>query len=279
MATIYRLKQTKIGGRKHCTRTPVKHPGGGPKKLTTRDERHLLRCIPVLREEEGNFCAKRLMQRAGLSKKKVTDRTVRRCLNENGYYYLQAREKGLMTKNDQRKRRIFAKQVQGNYSADVWISKVAFYLDGVSLFYKRNPADQARAPKGRIWKKKCEGLSLGCTAKGSKERSGGKVLKLMAAISYGKGVLMCHPYKYFDGPTFAAFVREKFPEMFRKAGKKGPRIFVQDNDPVQNSGSVRRALNALKGKQLKIPPRSPDVNPIDQSPEAEAASTETKHNT
>ena len=68
-ATIYRLKQTKIGGWKHCTQTTIKHPGGRPKKLTTRDERHLLQCIPVLREEEGNFCAKRLMQRAGLSKK------------------------------------------------------------------------------------------------------------------------------------------------------------------------------------------------------------------
>ena len=74
---------------------------------------------------------------------------------------------------------------------------------------------------------------------------------------------MCHPYEYFDGPTFAAFVREKCREMFRKAGKKGRCIFVQDNDPVQNSGSVRRALNALKAKQLKIPPRSPDVNPIE----------------
>ena len=72
-ATIYRLKQTKIGGWKHCTRTPIKHPGGQPKKLTTQDERHLLPCIPVLREEEGNFCAKRLMQRAGLSKKKVSN--------------------------------------------------------------------------------------------------------------------------------------------------------------------------------------------------------------
>ena len=68
-ATIYRLKQTKIGGWKHCTQTTIKHPGGRPKKLTTRDERHLLQCNPVLREEEGNFCAKRLMQRAGLSKK------------------------------------------------------------------------------------------------------------------------------------------------------------------------------------------------------------------
>ena len=55
---------------------------------------------------------------------------------------------------------------------------MAFNLDGVSLFYKRNPADQARAPKGHIWQKKCEGLSLGCTAKGSKEGSGGKVVEV-----------------------------------------------------------------------------------------------------
>ena len=31
---------------------------------------------------------------------------------------------------------------------------------------------------------------------------------------------------------------------------------------MQNSESVRQALNTLKAKQLKIPPRSPDVNPI-----------------
>ena len=32
---------------------------------------------------------------------------------------------------------------------------------------------------------------------------------------------------------------------------------------MQNSESVRQALNALKAKQLKIPPRSPDINPIE----------------
>ena len=57
-----------------------------------------------------------------------------------------------MSKNDQRKRRIFAKELQNNYSADVWVSKVAFYLDGVSLYYKRNPADRPRAAKGYMAK-------------------------------------------------------------------------------------------------------------------------------
>ena len=32
---------------------------------------------------------------------------------------------------------------------------------------------------------------------------------------------------------------------------------------MQNSESVCQALNALKAKQLKIPPRSPDINPIE----------------
>ena len=126
-----------------------------------------------------------------------------------------------MSKNDQRKRGIFAKELQNNYSADVWVSKVVFYVDGVSLYYKRNPADRARAPKGRIWRKTSEGLKQCCTPKGSKEGSGGKVLKLMVAISYGRGVLMCHLYEHFDRPTFPAFVMDKFPEMFRKAEKKG----------------------------------------------------------
>ena len=128
--------------------------------------------------------------------KNVSDRTIRRCLNQNGYHYLQARKKGLMSRTDQRKRKTSAKEVQNNYSADVWISKVAFYLDVVSLYYKSNSSDQARAPKRRIWRKK-SGLKQGRIAKGSKEGRGGKVLKLMVAISCGKGVLMCHPYEHF----------------------------------------------------------------------------------
>jgi len=34
----------------------------------------------------------------------------------------------------------------------------------------------------------------GCTAKGSKEGSGAKVVKVIVAISYGKGAIVCHQY-------------------------------------------------------------------------------------
>ena len=41
-----------------------------------------------------------------------------------------------------------------------------------------------RAHKARIWRKHGEGLSFGCTAKGRKEGTGGKVLKLPYLSTY-----------------------------------------------------------------------------------------------
>jgi hypothetical protein len=47
------------------------------------------------------------------------------------------------------------------------------YLDGTGFAYKRNPLNQALAPKGRVWRKRSEGLTPGCTAKGQKTGTGG----------------------------------------------------------------------------------------------------------
>jgi len=93
-------------------------------------------------------------------------------------------------------------------------------LDGVIFCYKHNPYHQARAPRGRIWRKKSEGLELGCIAKQSKEGSGGKVLKLMVAITHGKEVIFCHRYSTMNGSEFEKFVKEHFDDIFRKSGEK-----------------------------------------------------------
>ena len=108
-----------------------------------------------------------------------------------------------------------------DYSKDVWKDDVAFYLDCVSFWYKRNPADQASAPHGRIWRKKCEGLMRGYTAKGGKVGSGGKVAKVAMAISYGKGAIVSHQYDKLDGAYFAEFVQDNFENVFRIANKNG----------------------------------------------------------
>ena len=54
---------------------------------------------------------------------------------------------------------------------------------------------------------------------GKKEGSGGRVLKLLVAISYNKGVIACHPYEKLDGQVFENFVKANFASFFRKPDK------------------------------------------------------------
>ena len=104
--------------------------------------------------------------------------------------------------------------MQADYALNVWKDSVAFYLDGFSFLYKTNPMDQARAPKGRVWRKKSEGLTQGCQAKGRKVGTGGKVAKFIVAISHGKGVLVCDRYEKMDANYLSSFIDQNFNTMF-----------------------------------------------------------------
>jgi hypothetical protein len=79
------------------------------------------------------------MENACICRKDVSESTISRFLNKEGYYYLQARKKGFLTKADMKKRRSFARRMQNEYSHDVWTQDIAFYLDGTGFAYKRNP--------------------------------------------------------------------------------------------------------------------------------------------
>jgi len=69
---------------------------GRPKRLSTRDNRNLMRAIPRLRELEGSFTSKRIAAFAGIDPA-VSNRTVRRYLNKSGYGYYRSRKKGLLS--------------------------------------------------------------------------------------------------------------------------------------------------------------------------------------
>ena len=99
---------------------------GRKRKLSLRQERLILRSISVLREREGSFTSKRLMQYSRI--RGISDRTIRRLLNRNGYHYLQARKKGLMSASDRMKRVAFARRIINNYPPDVWTNKIAYLL-------------------------------------------------------------------------------------------------------------------------------------------------------
>jgi len=158
-ATVYRYKKRELSAQK-TTKRLGENRGGRPPKLQARDERKLLRALKFLRKEEGRFSSARIMEVAGITHVQVSVRTVRRFLNKHGYYYLQARRKGLLKETDLRQRVKFVKNMKKQCSRDVWKKHVAFYLDGVSFYHKVNPADQARAAQGRIWRKNARARAL-----------------------------------------------------------------------------------------------------------------------
>ena len=221
--------------------------------------RLLIRRLNVLRSKEVNFTCKRLMEEAGIDQGRVSVRTVSRFLNSQNYFYLQCAKKGVMNEEDIKKRVRFAKHMKQNYSENVWTEEIGFYLDGTGFTHKQNPLDQASVLKARVCRKKSEHLALGCTAKGHKEGTGGKVLRLIVAISYDKGVICCEPYERMNGRYFASFIDANFHRLFHVAGKGSRRLFVQDGDPSQNSSLARAAMQRTNSTLLKLCPRSPDL--------------------
>ena len=234
---------------------------GRPKKLTERQERNVLRWLYKLRHSTGSFSSKTIKVETGITE--VSDRTIRRVLNKNGFFYLQCRKKGLLTHADKHKRVQFARHILRHYNNDIWTKSVCFYLDATSFVHKFNPLDQARAPRSRTWRKKNEGLLQGCTAKGSKVGHGGRIVHFMVAISYRRGVIICEPYEKMNGHYFALFVGRNVDQMFKDSGKGNSRMFLMDGDPSQNSKVARVVIDSCRAECLRIPPRSPDLNPIE----------------
>eukprot|EP00794_Sanderia_malayensis_P001028 gene1028-biopygen266 len=258
-ATVYRHTRKPLNGKCHDARKQNK---GRPPKLTGKDMRHVLRTIPKLREREGSFTSRRVAVEAGVEEK-VSNCTVRRFLNKEGYAYLRSRKKGLMTRKDLSATMKFCRNIRKRkFGPDFWRKHISFYLDGKGFEFKTNPFDQARAPKAREWRKQNEGLKIGCTSKGRKE--GAVTCNFMVGISYDAGVVLCEQYYGpINGDKMAGIVHSSFQQAFEKSINPKGRRFLQDGCPRQNSRTARDAFDAVNGMVFKIPPRSPDLNPIE----------------
>ena len=112
---------------------------GRPRKLTERQKRLITRGIVTLRTKEGNFSAARIMEHAGIDNSEVSVRTVSRFLNEKGYYYLQARKKGLLKRDDLKTRLSFAKWCKKDLPENFWTEHLSFFLDRTGFAHKLNP--------------------------------------------------------------------------------------------------------------------------------------------
>ena len=240
-----------------------KHNPGRPRKLTLRMERTIVRTVR-LRQEVKGFSSKKVQESAVLGWG-ISNRDVRRCLARHGFKYCQSRKKGLLTEKDKKDRVKFARRCL-KLPAEHWQKDIAFYLDGVGFAHKMDPAGEARMVSSMTWRKASEGILI--TTKGRKEGSGGKMANFFVAIAHGKGPVMAKHHEWkITGQNFAQhIVEESFPSTFEKcnAGSALPlsRMFLQDGCPRQNAKVVKNALES-RYEVFRIPPRSPDLNPIE----------------
>ena len=173
-------------------------------------------------------------------------------------------KQGILTEKDLKVRLSFAKKAKKLFAHDIWCKEICFYLDGAGFTHKFNPCQNSRRRIAKTWRKKSEGLAMHCTTAGNHEGNGGRVAKFMVSIAYGKGVVLCeHFTEKLNGKSFAKFVRDHFPSCFEKCGNVEEKVFLQDGDPSQNSALAMKAIQEVGCKKFSIPPRSPDLNPIE----------------
>ena len=147
-------------------------------------------------------------------------------------------------------------------STDFWKEDISFYFDGVGFVHHSRPKQHALACRGKVWRKHGEGLSLNCTSKGQTESNGGKQIKNFVAISHNCGVICAEQYEKLSGATFADFITRNFGKLFQRSGKNTTK-WLQDGDPFQNSAAAKKAMENMEATLVLIPPRSPDLNPIE----------------
>ena len=85
-------------------------------------------------------------------RKDVSDERVRRVLRDAGYRFLHSRKKGLLKKDDHKKRRKFAHRFSKMLTDKFWEEGISFYIDAAGFQHKYNPHDEPQSIRIMAWR-------------------------------------------------------------------------------------------------------------------------------
>jgi hypothetical protein len=233
---------------------------GRPTKLNGRDHSRIDRTRKYMRKQYGSFDSLDLQETLGMMTT-CSNRTFRNHLHRMGVKWLQSKRKGVLTDKDKKERVAFARNItrtygQGDSQLEFWRNNISMYTDIVGFEYKRNPFAHSQTPQAREWRRQDEALEV--TRKGQKE--GKNQVRFLVGIGHNRGVSMVEDVAPgLNGQKFASIIKHGVFE----PGLGEDRTIVQDNCPVQNSKVACKAFTDKNIKRLKIPPRSPDLNAIE----------------
>ena len=247
---------------------PTGSQAGRPRLLSAKDEKKAVRAAERLIQDAcGEWQVTAEMVRKAL-KLKCCDRVLLNALHNHNVYFHAMREKPVLTKKDIEKRLAFASEYV-NEPESFWVSKVNGYMDNKFFTTYLNATARAYARKIRArgtFRKPGQGLDQGHVRprKDLKMNFGPKV-HVSVAISAAK-VLTCH---LVEGSWNAAGAEEMYktalgPALKGQHPNKRKFLVLEDNDPAgYKSNKAKNAKKDMRIKVFEIPPRSPDLNPLD----------------
>lgn len=224
--------------------------GRGRKRiLTPGDERQIVR---TLRKNPRTSIPKLAVEVADNIKRPVSADTIRRAAHRHNLHGRVARKKPLLSKANIKKRLEFAKE-HVDKPQDFWNTVIFTDETKVNLFGSDGRQMVWRKPRSEL-----QSQNLCPTVK----HGGGSVMMWGSMAASGTGT-MEFIETTMDKMGYLNILKRNLQPSVQKLGLPRVYYFQQDNDPKHTSYVVREWLLYNVPKQLKTPPQSPDLNPIE----------------
>eukprot|EP00973_Karenia_brevis_P018829 2580275-Karenia_brevis.AAC.2 len=242
-------------------------------KVTKPVETFLVRQLLRLRKE--CICTSSILARELATKMyvQVEDSTVRKVLKRHGYKWLPRSQKQKYSPEVMKKRMTLAKSFK-DLSPAAFRAKLSLAIDGVVLTIPPHDVtdreNYCHYGNTHIYRKKNEALmpELAGADPYAKQVPLSRAIPLWGAISEGGFCeIAYHSQKKMTTEEWEEFLAEgKLTTAIKKLNpppRRGPWTMLCDGEKFLHTTESRKAYKACKVKVLQIPPKSPDLNPIE----------------
>ena len=273
VSTVKRCYRS-FSARRGRVRTKYDNCGRHPHKVTKDIESFLVTRLRHLRLT--TVCSARTLQHEVARKKgvKLSISWVQKVLAKKGYRWLPRRQKRKYSAKARAGRVAFAKKILAMGVGGLH-KRLSLAMDGVVLTLPPvDPTDRlnfCRQGEAKMWRKPTEGL---CPALAGDDPFGKQVPLARAVPMWGGcsatgfAPVLFHKTKKVSVPEWTSAVQrgilEKALRMVRSQKQGGHWLVLCDNESFLRAAPVSRAHKRVGVRLLKIPPKSPDLNPVER---------------
>lgn len=267
---VYKSFSRRLGRRKY----KYKNCGRTKWKVTAAVETFLTRKLLALRKK--CICTSTTLQRELLRDRNIELEcsTIRKILKKKGYRWLPRCQKPKYSTEDKLKRVAFSDEVLA-MTKEEYGNHLTMAMDGVVVAVPPDdPTDRenfCRVGESHMWRKTGEAAKPELAGKDmyNKQVPYDRAVPLWGGIGKGGfGLVMFHARKKVDQDEWSEAVENgsllKACKSARPDRQRGPWRLLCDNERFLEAGRTRAAHAKASVELWHIPPRSPDLNPVER---------------